>query len=262
MRATLIHKTLTIFVIVVLIFVMAGSVSAFDKKRKGFILGFGLGPGFNSRTLTSTLNVTNVSGIGFESDAIKYEDKSDLHLINKESLDESFSKFAFVTNFRIGYAFSDKLMVYWSQSVAWFNNNDYITAIQQVDVVDTTFDGETIVSVDTSQYNYVSIDKDKDEITMAIGVGGIGATYFFKPKSPSLFVNLGVGLSTRSYPFWGTDPWVGLGFSGGIGYEFSPNWSTELTFFWAAPKGDTDEEPLKYENNSIALGLTINVLGY
>ena len=229
-------------------------------------MGFGLGPGFNSRTVTSTLNVTSADGIGFESDVSDIDAYriSDMNMINNESLDESISKFAFVTNFKIGYALNEQFMVYWNNSVAWLGNNEYIVQLDSMDFYDSVFldDGTYADDIDTVKHVYYSIGKDKEEITLALGVGGVGATYFFKPKAPSLFVNMGVGLSYRSYPFWGTEPWTGLGVSGGIGYEFSPNWNTELTFFWAAPKGDAEEEPLKYETSSIAIGLTINVLGY
>ncbi|MFH2036951.1 MAG: hypothetical protein ABIJ45_11150 [Candidatus Zixiibacteriota bacterium] len=254
------HKLVLFLTVFVLIFAFTLSANAFDKRRKGFILGIGLGPGYNSRTVTINSNelmdddVTQMALSDISSNTIVL-DTALASTFSDLSVEESFSKFAFTTNFKIGYAFSDKFMVYWNNSVSWFSNTEdsiYIDSVVSTD----------ISGADSTYYKYIHLNKSKDKKSLAIGVGGIGATYFLQPKAPSLFFNLGVGFSTQSYPFKGTDPDVGLGINGGIGYEFSPNWSLELVFLYAQPNGDTDARPVTYETNSMSVGLVMNVLGY
>jgi hypothetical protein len=179
-----------------------------------------------------------------------------------QTLDEKHNRMAVITDFKIGYAFSDQFMLYWKSSVSWFNTVTYATSDQTVEVFDSVV---TTPSGDTTAHHtepVIVLETDEDGATMAVGVGGIGASYFFKPQAPSLFVSATVGFTSQSYPFWGSEPHVGFGLAGGIGYEFSPNWNVELTFLTGTPKGDTEQRPVTYEASTVAFGLTINVLGY
>ena len=80
----------TIMVLTVLI-VTATSVYAFDGERKGFILGFGIGPGY-----------TNFS-----------------QEINGLELD-SEGKVSIATDFKIGYGFNEQFLLYYENRVSWF----------------------------------------------------------------------------------------------------------------------------------------------
>jgi hypothetical protein len=190
------------------ILIMAVNGFAFDKERKGFILGFGLGPGFSSYSQT-------IDSAGFRID------------------DESLSKMALFTDFKIGYAPSNQLMIFWLSKVNWFGREDTI---------------QTTTST------------RKEAITVANGVGGLGITYFFKPEAPSLYATVGGGFSARSEPFRGTDSWLSFGFAGALGWEFQQNWTLELSAIYGKPTHSA--APYDYEADFFGVGLSINVLGY
>jgi len=197
-------------VVIILCFVLTMAVNgfAFDKERKGFILGFGLGPGFSSYSQS----IDSVS-VGIDS--------------------EDLSKVALLTNFKIGYAPTNQIMVYWMSKVNWFGREDTV---------------QTTTST------------REETITAANGVGGLGITYFFRPKAPSLYLTAGGGFAVRSEPFRGTDSWMSLGLAGAIGWEFKPNWGLELSAIWGEPTHE--DAPYEYQANFLGVGLSINVLGY
>jgi len=199
------HKLVLAALIAAFIFGFSAPGFAFDKVRKGFILGFGLGPGYDMYTETRDSSGTEVG---------KFDE----------------SKISLFSDFKIGYAPSNQLMVYWMSKGAWFG-------------VDSTI-----------------IDDEMDEVSILGGVGGLGATYFFRPEAPSLYISAGVGFSSWSLPFEGSDPWTGLGMAGSIGYEFAPNWTVEASVLWGQPSNETDD--YKKDVDNMAIGLTINVLGY
>jgi hypothetical protein len=203
------QAALLVFIILCFVLTMTVNSFAFDKERKGFILGFGLGPGFSSYSQT----IDSTGG--------------------KQIDDESLSKAALFTDFKIGYAPSNQLMIYWLSKVNWFGREDTI---------------QTTTST------------RKEAITVANGVGGLGITYFFKPKAPSIYVTVGGGFSARSEPFRGTDAWLSYGFAGALGWEFQQNWALELSALYGKPTHSAS--PYDYDANFTGIGLSINVLGY
>nr|MBN2276278.1 hypothetical protein [candidate division Zixibacteria bacterium] len=217
MRKSMYHRAVLVALVMAFIFGMAAPGFAFDKERKGFILGFGLGPGFTSYSETRVES-------------------------GQDDVTQDGSKFSFLSNFKIGYAPSNQLMVYWLSNVAWYG-------------------------IDTSVEMYYDGDKESylpyNDVTLLSGVGGIGVTYFFRPKAPSIFVTAGAGLSAMSLPFEGTDTRTGLGISGGIGYEFARNWCLEASVIWGDAKRTLEESEYdEYNGDFLGFGLTINVLGY
>ena len=66
------------------------------------------------------------------------------------------------------------------------------------------------------------------------GIMGLGVSYYFKPTSPSLYINAGIGVSVwyrlLSETTWRRFP--GPGAMGGIGYEFTRHWSVECGVMW------------------------------
>jgi hypothetical protein len=202
------QAALLVFILCVFL-AMAVNSNAFDKERKGFIIGFGLGPGFSSYSQT-------IDSAG-----------------SKRINDESLSKMALFTDFKIGYAPTNQLMIYWMSKVNWFGRED------------------TIQSTTSTR---------KEAITVATGVGGLGITYFFKPKAPSIYATIGGGFSARSEPFRGTDSWLSFGFAGAVGWEFQQNWSLELSAMYGKPTHSAS--PYDYEAKFTGIGLSINVLGY
>ena len=209
MRNFLYHRLVLVSLIAVFI---TGNVYAFDKERKGFMVGIGLGPGFSS-----------------------YKEKADS--AGTATFDKSKSGLAFFSDFKIGYAPSNNLMIYWMSKGSWFG-------IKKSSIIDKTDDK----------------NQPYEDVTALAGVGGLGITYFLKPQPPSLFVSVGGGFSAWSLPFEDTDAWTGIGVAGGLGYEFAKNWNLELSALWGKPKHDAGG--VESTADPLAVGLTINVLGY
>jgi hypothetical protein len=205
MKKTRLNNTILIAIALTAVMMISNSATAFDGQRKGFFFSLGLGPGYTSYSQT-----TDSAG-------------AELY-----SLDES--KFAVATNFSIGFAPSNKLMIYWMNKMAWFSVLD------------------SVVSSDNATY--------------AVSVGGLGITYFFKPQAPSLYVSFGGGLAARSLPFKGSDAWIGFGLAGGIGYEITDNWSFELDVLYGSPSDEYPEIGEEYSADAFAVGVTINVTAY
>jgi len=194
-----------VFVAIALLF---PSVSqAFDGQRKGFILGGGVGVGG-----TKFKQESNVLG-PYGGSTIAESDWE--------------NKTAFVTNFKIGYAFDERWQLYWSQRGSWFEMRNVYSS----------------------------------DVTIMNGVGGAGVTYYFRPTSPSWFLNGTLGISTWALPFESnSDTWVGFGIAFGGGYEFSRFWSVDLTLSSGEPTYDYGVFELKTKANSI--NITINYLAY
>ena len=165
-------------------------------ERKGFFLGLGLGPGLISYKR------------GYEN--------------NNSSFDRQ-NKITFMSDFKIGYAPTDHLAIYWMSKVAWFN-------------LDRNFEDKNL---------YIN------------GLGGIGASYFVNKSAPSPYFNGGIGFSTFM-PLIENDGvnFTGLGISAGAGYEFVSHWSAEINFTYGKPSYEGSYI------NIAALRLTVNYLLY
>ncbi len=98
------RKSLVIFLILVFVLSFSSVVSAFDGQRKGFILGFGIGPGYTS----FTQEVGSISS-------------------------DRENSFAIQTDFKIGLGTTEQFQIYWQSKVSWFSmtnalNNDVTVA--------------------------------------------------------------------------------------------------------------------------------------
>lgn len=183
---------------------------AWDGQRKGFILGIGAGGG-----LATYKPYTTFSDFGSNSDSE----------MNREK------KFALMTDFKIGYAPSNQVALFWISKVAWF--------------------GHTYEYADGSSQSY----------TFADGIGGLGVAYYFQPQGPSPYLTAGLGFSTFSAPFEKDfDGFSGSGLALGAGYEFSKHWSVEGNFTWGSPNEEYFDGEAGFK--TWAARVTINVLGY
>ena len=90
-----------------------------------------------------------------------------------------------ITDFKIGYAPSDKVLVYYTNQVAWGENAGYD----------------------------------------AIGMSAVGLTYMLKPTTRTPFVTSAVGASLGMSIGSSSTTDVGLGLSLGGGYEFARHFS-------------------------------------
>ncbi|UCB53256.1 MAG: hypothetical protein JSV10_04025 [Candidatus Zixiibacteriota bacterium] len=80
---------------------LASSAHAWDGQRQGFLLGFGIGPGFTSYTQTVAASDPSWGGtVSFESDR---ENKAGV-----------------MTDFKIGYAPENSWAIYYTSKVSWF----------------------------------------------------------------------------------------------------------------------------------------------
>jgi hypothetical protein len=197
--------------IVVLLLLTSTIVSAFDGNRKGFILGFGIGPGYTS--YTETLEFGNSSASGDESGM---------------SID---------TDFKIGYAPSELLQIYWMSKVAWFSQ----------EVVVTDIFGNILA---------------QEDFMVSSGIGGIGVSYYFQPLTPSPYILGGLGISIWDYPFEeGTSAMTGFGMTFGGGYEFSRHWSVEGVLTYGQSKDDIGFG-ITHKYDVLSIKFTINGLLY
>lgn len=200
------RTTLLLFLLIPAMFINAATAFAWDGKRKGFVLGIGAGGGLAANKPYSTASGENVES-------------------------ERESKFALMTDFKIGYAPSNQVAILWLSKVAWFGYN-------------LEYQGDVLQSY-----------------TIANGFGGVGVAYYFEPEGPSPYLTGGLGFSTYSAPFEeNIDGLSGSGFALGAGYEFSKHWSVEGNLTWGSPNEEDqgDERGVK----TLAVRVTVNVLGY
>jgi len=106
---------LSMIIVLTLILV---NLSAFDGKRKGFLLGYGIG-------------VSNVS----------YHQEIESDGNTEKSDDENDTGFA--TDFKIGYAPNNKLEIFYSGKTAWFSmmnvNEDEVTISNAIGVIGASY---------------------------------------------------------------------------------------------------------------------------
>ena len=76
-------------------------------------------------------------------------------------------------------------------------------------------------------------------------IPGVGMSYYFRPTSPSLYINAGIGI----FP----------SLMGGIGYEFAPHWSLEAGIMYLF---DYDVWGFRRGFNAFAIALSIVGIAY
>lgn len=104
--------------------------------------------------------------------------------------------------------------------------------------------------------------ENDEQVTATGDIFGVGASYFFRPGAPSIFVAGGIGMTAWRTPFVSedNDRHGGGGFLGG-GYEFSRHISIELSVFGGVAVSPPEEEAdISYE--TAALMITVNAMGY
>ena len=139
--------------------VLSADLSAFDGLRKGFILGGGVGAG-----------------------GLFYRE----HFGDFENFE--FDRFSLATNFKIGYAPSNTLEIYYINYLSWFG-----------------YYGSTYY----------------------IGVTGLGLTKYLSKEGKGLFLHGGAGLSVFQRLSAGANAETGFGLIGGIGYDIAKHWSIQ-----------------------------------
>lgn len=146
--------------------------AAAHAQRKGFVLNLGLGVG-----------ETKWSANG----------------------DNSLSNGGIATDFKIGHAPSDQLLIYYTNDASFF-----------------------------------SLEGTDDQLVVS-GLSGVGGTYFLKPAAPSFFFDASLGISAFNIldtDGGGTESYTGLGIGVGGGYEFARHWLVDLDVVFGSPDGD------------------------
>lgn len=154
-------------------------------QRQGFILNLGLGVGETKYSLNGSNALSN-GGIA--------------------------------TDFKIGYAPSDQLLIYYSNDASFFTL------------------------------------KGAEDFLFVSGLTAIGAKYFLEPSSPSFFVDGSLGFSVfraleaESPMSAGAS---GIGLSVGGGYEFARHWLVGLDLVFGRP----DEGTASFDTRTIRIAL-------
>ena len=165
------------------VLLLTASEAEAQKPRKGFILNLGAGPAFTN---------FKFAGDGFEG--------------------SGESKIAVGTDFKIGYAASDQLMIYYSNDAAFFSYDIGVAGF--------------------------------DDYLVASGLSGLGATWFLKPRAPSAYLDATIGIAAWneiSTDDGTVDGITGAGLSVGGGLEFARHWLADGELIVGRPRGDFDE---------------------
>lgn len=191
-------KKVLVVLVACIVLSTATNVSAWDGQRKGFILGGGLGLGLTSLT-------TESYAYG--------------------SISDRENKFGFQTDFKIGGAPTNLILIYYTNKVSWYKEEE-------------VYDGK--------------------DVTFTSGLSAVGVSYYLLPEAPSAFFSGGIGISSWDAPFEEEldIAWTGFGFYAGAGFEFSRYWNAEFDLVWGEPESGGASI------NALSLMFTINVLGY
>jgi len=169
-----------LLILIAISILCSSSIYAFDGERKGFILGIGLGVGYLSNTTSP--------GYSYDTDS------------------ETDSRMVTQTYFKIGYAPSNTLEIFYSSRISWWSERNIFW----------------------------------------LGLGAVAFTLYFDNISETgWFVSGGIGHSNMSELDFSSTPVSrsGFGLFGGAGYEFSKHWTVEVDLQYltvADDRRDTD----------------------
>ncbi|OGC90688.1 MAG: hypothetical protein A2142_01330 [candidate division Zixibacteria bacterium RBG_16_48_11] len=112
------------------------------------------------------------------------------------------NEISLMTDFKIGYAPTEQMELYYCSKLSWFG---------------------------------------KDFATFVNGLNSAGLSYYFRPKTPSLYLSGGLGLAVLADPFDNDpDTWTGFGFFAGAGYEFTSHLAVEFDLMYSQPEEGGD----------------------
>jgi hypothetical protein len=224
---------------------MASDASALDGNRKGFVIGFGVGPA--ATTFRQGIDV-----------------------LGRSHTSDTEQKIGIATDFKIGVGASDRLLLYYTAHVSWFKHGDVFTYDNpDTDVKEALWVLDGFNAVDRDSLGNVW-DATR-EVWIASGFSGFGLTYYFNPGPTSLYVIGAAGISIWSTTFEDDDMlapfvshtrnWYGPGALLGMGYEFHRHWSFQATASWGNP-GETGNAGLDVSTDTVSLSVILTWLAY
>jgi hypothetical protein len=126
---------------------------------------------------------------------------------------EDDKNIGFMADVEIGYALNNQFQIQLVNKTAWYS---------AYWVVDYSW-----------MYQWVK----KAKYTTVQGLSGLGATYFFQPEAPSLYLIGGIGMAYTWAPGVDAESYTGIGLCFGGGYEFARYWRAESNVTWGKPTG-------------------------
>ena len=222
------NRTLGMVTCCIAVVLLAADAHAFDRKRKGFILGFGGGGGVSHIS----------SSIGPD--------------------DHAATRGGPGIDVRLGYGYSDRLIIFFGGKLHFC----YIDEI--VDKYDAYFDamsGEGYKSVLAIMFAPVILPfVPFAGAHTLMGLGG--ATYYLEDAVPSFFFEATLGASIFPDEFADRGR-GGAGFSLGAGYEFKERWSVRCDLMVGIYRPqESDYDPVDESANAVTVMLTVNYLYY
>ena len=174
---------------------MTVSQAAAQQRRQGFILDLGLGVA----TTNTTVSIDGIEGEPERNTGLGFD-------------------------FKIGYAPSDQLLIYYNADAAFFRP---------------------------------SYAEEEDLAFAASGLSGVGAAVFLRPIAPSPYLHVAVGQGVRAEvdDIDRADGYSGTGFSLGGGYEFASHWLVDVAAIVTRPKHDRGTVTDTYETTTWRVAL-------
>ena len=141
---------------------------------------------------------------------------------------------AFDTTLQFGYGLTDQFVLGWVLDLG-----------SDTDDEDIKLRGKTIAKGKTS-----------------FEIDGFSATYFFKKRAPSPFVEAVLG--TSRYNDGGDNVLDGLGLAGSIGYEMRKHWLVKGTVGWGNPSAEATigDQAVEAEFTGLLVAFNVSYLWY
>ena len=168
-------------------------------------------------------------GLGPSYQSIEQEWLIDGELSRRKNSDSAFGM-----DLQFGYGLTDHLVLGWVLDLGSDTNDD-----------ETKLLGTAVAKGNTS-----------------FEIDGFSATYFFKKRAPSPFVEAVIG--TARWDDGGDNVLDGLGLAGSIGYEVRRHWMLKGTVGWGTPSAETaiGDQAIKAEVTGLVIAFNASYLWY
>ncbi len=122
------------------------------------------------------------------------------------------------------------------------------------------------LNINAANGTYQSKIFENPRSTASFNITGLGLTYFFADRAPSVFIEAIFGMASWQYDIDddGDSPLVSSGMACGLGYEFRKNWTLEIDAGWGSPKETTGifAQLLGRQIEGLKLSLTAHHIWY